>query len=103
MLQPQCKAGRRVAGVRHRAESALRSCSQILHVSTAPVSLQGPKVLGRVQEEKKNTHRGNAAQGWPCGQAGSLQCETLQTTRQEQGAWGYAALPAQDLLLFPEV
>lgn len=51
MLRPLCKAGRSVAGIRHQAESTLRSCSQILHVSTALVSLQGLKVLGRAREK----------------------------------------------------
>lgn len=55
------------------------------------MSLQDPKVLRRIWE-KKDTQQDDAAQGWPCGQVGSLQRETLQTTHPEQGAWGQAAL-----------
>lgn len=86
--------GRRAAGVRHRAKRTLWSYSWILCMSMALVSLQGPKVLGRVWE-KKDTQLDDTARGRPCGQAGSLQRETLQMTTQEQGACGQAALPAQ--------
>lgn len=61
----------------------LCSCSQILRVATILVSLQDPEVLRSIQE-RKVTHWVSAAQGWLCGQADSLECETLQTTHQER-------------------